>query len=187
MSGFGAVLDACVLVPVALADTLLRLAERDVYRPVWTTKILSEARAAVLRVHPDLDAGRIDARLRSMNAAFEDACVEGWEPLVEGLTLPDPGDRHVVAGAIRGRAELIVTANTKDFPAAILEPLGLHARTPDDFLLDALDLAPEATTRALTDQAAAGRRPPHTLDSVLRALHSAGAPRFVEAVYEHLG
>lgn len=57
MAAFGAVLDACVLVPAALCDTLLRLADRDLYRPVWSVRILAEMRQAVLEVHPGLKGG----------------------------------------------------------------------------------------------------------------------------------
>lgn len=57
----------------------------------------------------DTDPGRVDARFRSMNETFLDACTYGWEPLVAGLTLPDENDRHVLAAAIRGQAEAIVT------------------------------------------------------------------------------
>lgn len=67
MASFGVVLDACVLVPVSLADTLLRIAEYGVYRPIWSDRILVEVRRAILTVHPDLDAGRVDARLHAMN------------------------------------------------------------------------------------------------------------------------
>jgi hypothetical protein len=64
---FGAVLDANVLVPVALADTLLGAAEAGLYRPLWSGRILAEVRAAILRVHPELDPSRIDARLHAVS------------------------------------------------------------------------------------------------------------------------
>ncbi len=181
MTSFTVVLDACVLVPVSLADTLLRIAECDVYRPVWSDRILAEVRRAILTVHPDLDAGRVDARLHAMNAAFEDACVRGWQPLMDGLTLPDPDDRHVVAAALRARAEAIVTQNVADFPLDVLGPLGLHVLTPDDFLLDTLDLAPTVVRRVLTEQASDARRPPLALADVLSSLERAGVPRFARA------
>jgi len=53
-----------------------------------------------------------------MREAFDDALVSGWEELEGGLSLPDQGDRHVLAAAIRGGAQAIITANAKDFPAA---------------------------------------------------------------------
>jgi hypothetical protein len=81
MPRYTAVLDACVLVPIALADTLLRVAEKGLYRPLWSMRILA-------------------------------------------------------AAAARGGAQGIITANVKDFPATALEPLGLEAVHPDDFLLD---------------------------------------------------
>ena len=181
MAGFGVVLDACVLVPVSLADTLLRIAEYGVYRPIWSDRILAEVRRAILAVHPVLDAGRVDARLHAMNAAFEDACVRGWRPLVDGITLPDPNDRHVVAAALRSRAEVIVTQNVADFPLDVLEPLGLHVLTPDDFLLDTLDLAPAVVRRVLAEQASDAHRPPLDLADVLSSLERAGVPRFARA------
>lgn len=70
MARFVALLDACVMVPIALTDTLLRLAEAELYRPLWSQKILDEARAAILEIHPGEDPSRVDARLHSMNDAF---------------------------------------------------------------------------------------------------------------------
>jgi hypothetical protein len=108
MPRYTAVLDACVLVPVALADTLLRVAEKGLYRPLWSDRILTEAREATEEIHPGLDAGK---RFTSMREAFGDALVTGWEELEPAIRLPDQDDRHVVAAAIRGGADAIVTAN----------------------------------------------------------------------------
>ena len=182
MAGFVALLDACVMVPIALTDTLLRLAEAELYRPIWSQKILDEARAAILDVHPDEDPGRVDARLRFMNEAFEDACVQNWESLVEGLTLPDDNDRHVLAAAIRGNAGAIITNNVGDFPSEQLDKYGLHAVTPDEFLLDQLDLAPAAVLNAVRQQAADTRRPPLTVDDILDSLSRASVDAFAQEV-----
>jgi len=119
MPRYTAVLDACVLVPIALADTLLRVAEKGLYRPLWSDRILAEAQAATEEIHPGIDAGK---RFAQMREAFDDALVTGWEELQSGIRLPDQDDRHVVAAAIRGGADGIITANVKDFPAAALEP-----------------------------------------------------------------
>lgn len=186
MSRYAALLDACVLVPIALSDTLLRLAEHDLYRPLWSTRILHETTTAIERVHPELADGRARHRAAAMTTAFPDALVTGWEPLVDGITLPDLDDRHVVAAAIRGRADVIVTANTKDFPAGVLDGLDITVQAPDLFLIDQLDLAPTATMRALHQQARATRRPPLTPDALLGHLAACGVPSFAAAARQQL-
>jgi len=180
---FGAVLDANVLVPVALADTLLGAAEAGLFRPLWSGRILAEVRSAVLRVRPELAPARVDARLHAMNAAFEDALVTGWEPLVDGIVLgDDPDDRHVVATALRGGAEAVVTSNLSDFPEPAMTGLGLHAVSADDFLLDLADLDSDAMLAVVRRQAAVKTRPPLTVGDVLAALARAGVPRFAAHV-----
>ena len=121
-----------------------------------------------------------------MDRAFEDALVEGWEPLEQGIVLPDPNDRHVVAAAIRGRADVIVTENTKDFPERTLQPLGLKALRLDEFLRDHFELSPSAVSRIVTDQAAAMNRPPVDTDLLLARLARSGAPGFAAAVRDRL-
>ena len=69
-----------------------------------------------------------------MNAHVRDALVTDFEQLIEILELPDPDDRHVLAAAIKGRADLIVTANLRDFPAGPLSKWGIEAQHPDEFL-----------------------------------------------------
>jgi hypothetical protein len=64
MPRYTAVLDACVLVPIALADTLLRVAEKGLYRPLWSDRILAEAQAATEEIHPGIDAGKRFAQRR---------------------------------------------------------------------------------------------------------------------------
>lgn len=109
---FSALLDANVLVPNALRDTLLRVAEADLYRPLWSQDILAETRRTILRLCPDINSGRLDAMFAGMNEVFSDALVTGYEPLIEGMT-NDKGDRHVLAAAVIGRADVIVTNNVK--------------------------------------------------------------------------
>ncbi len=173
MPRYTAVLDACVLVPIALADTLLRVAEKGLYRPLWSDRILAEAQAATEEIHPGMDAGK---RFAQMREAFEDALVTGWEELEPGIRLPDQDDRHVLAAAIRGGAHGIITANAKDFPATALEPLGLEAVRPDDFLLDQLDLSPPTILQIIREQAARTRRPPLTPRDLATLLGRAGVP-----------
>ncbi len=113
-----------------------------------------------------------------MDEAFDDARVDGWESLEQGVQLPDANDRHVVAAALRGRADLIITENIKDFPESALRPLGLEAVRVDDFLLDQLDLDPLRVQNLLTDQAEAMVNPPQSIDGLLKKLSRSGAPHF---------
>ncbi|MRX42971.1 PIN domain-containing protein [Agromyces kandeliae] len=186
MALFTAFLDACVLVPIAPCDTMLRMADSGAFRPLWSRRVVDEALRALERIHPDIDPSRFQSRFRSMDEAFDDALVEGWEALEGGIELPDPDDRHVVAAAIRGRADVIVTENVSDFPEAALRPFGLAAIRLDDFLLDQFDLGPSATCQVITEQAAAMTHPPVAAEVLLARLARSGAPKFAEAVSEML-
>jgi len=179
MPRYTAVLDACVLVPIALADTLLRAAEKGLYRPLWSGRILAEAQAATEEIHPGIDAGK---RFAQMREAFGDAMVAGWEELEPAIRLPDPDDRHVVAAAAQAGAQGIITANVRDFPAAALRPLGLEAVHPDDFLLDQLDLSPPTLIQVIREQAAHTRRPPLTPRDLATLLGRAGVPGFADEI-----
>ncbi len=179
---YSALLDACVLVPNALCDTLLRLAERGFYRPLWSQRILDETAIAIERVHPDIEPTRIQRRIAAMVDTFEDATVTGWEPICAGLDLPDPDDRHVLAAAIAGGAQALVTFNLKDFPNDRLGQAGIEATHPDEFLLDQLDLHPGLALQVLTRQAADMTRPAADLPGLLNRLQRCGVPRFADAV-----
>jgi predicted nucleic acid-binding protein len=144
---FSALLDTCVLVPSRARDVLLETASMGVYRPLWSSEILAELDRtlrllqAKRGVPPEETDAYLKRLLRQMRTAFPDAVVNGWEPLVATVQLPDPDDRHVVAAAWTGRADVIVTDNLADFPPDAL-PAPLFRQSLDDFLLDSLDLYP---------------------------------------------
>lgn len=182
MARFSVVLDACVLVPIAQADTLLYMAEAGLYRPLWSERILQETIAALEEIHPDMrDSGAARHRAAVMNRAFDDACVKGWQEIVGAVELPDENDRHVVAAAVLGRADLIVTANLKDFPAEVLSRFNLEAQSPDEFLMNQLDLDPAEVMGALEVQSEATRNPHLTVGEILERLERCEATRFAEA------
>lgn len=108
----------------------------------------------------------------------------GYEPLVEAMTC-HPKDRHVLAAAVTGGAQVLVTFNVKDFPISSVSPHGLAVVTPDAFLLDQLDLYPGRVGRALVGQLAAARRPPMILGQLLGRLHRAGVPGFADEARRH--
>jgi predicted nucleic acid-binding protein len=165
---FRVVLDACVLVPSLLCDVLLHLAEDDLYNPLWSAEILDETQRALVG-KLGVDPERAQRRLGQMRRAFPSAEVDDYESLIPAMT-HDPKDRHVLAAAVRGNADLIVTANIKDFPASALDMYGLSAVHPDDFLLDQLDLDTVATVRALRRARTGYRRPTMTGERFYSAL-----------------
>lgn len=84
-----------------------------------------------------------------MNEAVADSLVENFEPLIDGLQLPDANDRHVLAAAIKCNAQIIVTSNLKDFPPEFLEPYGIEAMRPDEFIEHQFGLSPGAVIAAV--------------------------------------
>jgi predicted nucleic acid-binding protein len=148
-----AVLDTCVLAPMPLCDTLLRLAEDPAfYIPRWTDDILRELRSTLLRMgYTQAQATR---RITAMETAFEEAKVTGYECLVASMT-NDPKDRHVLAAAVRGGAHAIVTQNVRHFPPASVMPYDVAVLTPDDFLVHQFHVNEELLLERLMAQAAA--------------------------------
>jgi predicted nucleic acid-binding protein len=145
-----------VLVPMPLCDTLLRLAEEPaLYTPLWSEQILLEVDNAL---ENKLHRTRFqrERRIHAMRRAFPDAEVVVPLDLINAVTqIPDSNDRHVVAAAISGSADAIVTLNVKHFPAGAIEPHGLVCETPDDFLVQQFHLAPEVVLEKLDIQGAA--------------------------------
>ncbi|MEN6604662.1 MAG: PIN domain-containing protein [Bryobacteraceae bacterium] len=149
-----AVLDACVLVPMPLADTLLRLAEPPaLYEPRWTDEILAEVtRTLVVRFGRTPENARY--REMAMREFFPDALVTDYEPLIESMT-NDPKDRHVLAAAVACRADCVVTFNSKHFPRSPRDAHGIAIMGPSAFLKQLLATGRGAIEERLCDQARA--------------------------------
>lgn len=180
------VYDACVLHPAPLRDLLIRLARAGLVRARWTDTILDECFRSILRRRPAL-AGPLERTRELMNAAVRDCLVEGYEELVDQVSLPDPDDRHVLAAAIRSGAATIITANLGDFPPVSLVPYRVEAQHPDDFVVELIDSAPAIVLSVVAQQAADLRSPPRTVDDVLDALQQAGLPMAVARLRELFG
>jgi PIN domain len=172
-----AFLDANVLFPVGLGDTLLWIAHFEVYSPRWSARVLDEMRRNVLAKHPQVSALEMDAMITDMRSAFPEAEVVGYERLEEAM-VNAAEDRHVLAAAVIARAGVLVTNNVRDFPSAACEPYGIEAQSADEFLVHALTLEPCVVRDAVTRQAAIKVNPPLTVDDVLASLLWT-APTFV--------
>ena len=126
-------LDACVLYPTVMREVLMGAADAGLYQPQWSARILEEwARAAARHGPMDEVAARGSANL--MNAHHPRGLIGPTPDLEKRLWLPDPNDIHVLAAAIKGSSDVIVTMNAKDFPRNILAEEGLRRDDPDRFL-----------------------------------------------------
>ncbi len=172
---FTAVLDACVLYPVSVADALISLAVAGLYAAKWTAAIEDEWVRSLEHRRPEL-RGRLGTRRDDMRDAVPDWEVpaEGWQAIAGGLHLPDPGDVHVLAAAVAGHADCIVTANLRHFPADALRPYGIEATHPDDFLVAQLDLDEFTALAAFRDMRARRKNPPLDPDAFAQALERNG-------------
>lgn len=174
MAKLTALYDACVLYPAPLRDTLMSLTQTGLFQARWSQMIHEEWIRNLLANRTDLSRERLERTRDKMNAAVRDCLVEGFEPLIETLSLPAPVDRHVLAAAIRGRAEVIVTFKLKDFPRARLESYGIEAWHPDDFAGELLEMSEGKVCRALREQRARLLNPPQSVEELLSTLQAQG-------------
>lgn len=179
MASYTVILDACVMYPAPLRSYLMYLANTGLFRARWTDQIHDEWIRNLLKNNPDVAPENLERTRALMNANVPDCLVEGYEPLIVGLTLPDVDDRHVVAAAIKGQAESIITFNLKDFPLKELEPLGLSAIHPDEFLCDMFELDSSSCVKAAQQQRSSLKRPSMSQDEFLACLQKQKLPSFV--------
>lgn len=190
---FRAVLDANVLFPFSLRDTLLRLAEPEpspgptpLYIPLWSERILEEMVRNLVKDRR-MDQERADRLASLMRSAFEEASVGGDAvAALEPSMTNDPGDRHVLAAAVAGGAEAIITFNLEHFPPASCEPFGVEATHPDEFLLALYGIAPALVVEEARQQAADLTKPPWTFEDLICALERAGVERFAGTLRDHV-
>ena len=116
---------------------------------------------------PDLKAEQLQRTRRLMDAAVPEALVAGYERHVQDLSLPDSGDRHVLAAAIESEAEVIVTFNERDFPSEALRPFGVRAADPDAFVLELMDAFEEEVVGAARRHRAALVAPTKSVEEYL--------------------
>lgn len=128
-----ALLDANILFPTILREVLAEVAGAGLFVPLWSPRILAEWHHAAARLGPDQQAVA-GAEIALLKDRFPDAEMPDDGIRAIDLDFPDPADRHVVEAALVGQADLIVTANLRDFPQRLMARLGLRALHPDAFL-----------------------------------------------------
>ncbi len=174
---YTAILDACVLYPATLRDLLLSLARDGLFHARWSDRIQAEWVRSLLKRRPELGEAALRRTCELMAQAVPDSVVHGWQSIESGLLgLPDANDRHVLAAAICGHADAIVTFNLDDFPADALAPFAVQAQHPDDFLLNQLDLHPIAALKSVKLMRARWRNPQLTALDLAAAIEKLQMP-----------
>jgi len=179
MARFTVVLDACVLYPAPLRDLLLELAGTQLFRAKWTDQIHDEWIASLLKNRPDIPAAKLQRTRDLMNTAVEDCLVFDYEYLIDTIELPDNNDRHVVAAAVKARADAIVTSNLKHFPPESLAKHDIEAIHPDDFITYRIDLSGPAVVIAAQKCRSRLRAPSLSPETYLDKLEAAQLPKTV--------
>ena len=180
---YTAILDANVLYPQLVRDTLLSLAVERLYHARWTTTIHDEWTRNLAKDRPEL-AARLPQVVELMNASVPDCLVTNYEKLITSIDLPDPDDRHVVAAAIAGHADAIVTFNTKDFPADVLQPYGIEVQHPDEFVMNQLQLQKIPALSAIKKMRARWTNPARPAQELITAFEKRGLPMTADLLRE---
>jgi hypothetical protein len=182
---YTALLDACVLFPVAICDALMSVAATGVYAPKWTRRI-DEEWMRRLEKEKGTPHGTYATRCECMHQACPDWEVPevAWAKLAPCLELPDAGDQHVLAAAIAGHADCLVTFNLRDFPVEVLGPLGIEVLHPDSFLVAQLDLDTLRVLPAFKKMRARLRNPAFTPATFADAMERNGLPQTASLLRE---
>ena len=143
-----AVLDACVLYPSVLREILLGVAAKGLYEALWSERILREWTRATAKLGAEAQAqAEVEATL--MRSAFPRGFVREQPNIEARLLLPDPNDLHVLAVAIAGHADCIVTFNAQDFPRHVLAEEGIERRDPDGLLWELWSFHPAQVSEVI--------------------------------------
>lgn len=179
MSLIVAVLDANVLYPQELRDTLIRAGQKDLYHMRWTHEILEEMRRNLVKRgrSTEIKSARLVGILQNMRESLIVADYQALIPVMQN----DPKDRHVLAAAVICGANVIVTENLRDFPPTALAPYEMEALSPDTFLNWLNDEDPGMMMQVIQEQAADNQYPPLSVADILQRI-SRQAPQFVQRV-----
>ncbi len=186
MAVFTAFYDANVLYPAELRNLLMHLALIGLFRAKWSADVHEEWISNLLKKRPDLTRDKLERTRMLMDKHAVDALVTDYEDLIPGLQLPDPDDRHVLAAAIRGHADVIVTMNLRDFPSDIIGSFGIEVQHPDEFILQLLGLEPDAVVTAAQNHRQSLTNPPKTVAEYLETLERQGLTQTASVLREHM-
>ena len=175
--------DTNILFPFSIMDLLLALSEDGVHEVIWTDSLLDEWEEVIVREHQRSaeTAASVTAAVREF---FADSKVArtAYEHLLGAMPGDDPDDHEHMAAAIAGGAGVLLTCNTKDFPAKALAAHGVRVVDPDTYLCELADELPDEVVDTIIRLADEKTRPPKTPADLLDDLERAGVPRFAKRV-----
>jgi len=176
-----AVLDACVLYPTVMRETLLAVAATGAFEPVWSARILEEwARAVAANLPGQAGDARVEIALLRARWPKSEVTLQGEK--LPDLYLPDPDDIHVLATAIASKADILVTANLNDFPTRVLSSHGVVRRDPDGFLVDFWQDKPATIAAACEAVRARAEELSGQAQPIRALMKKAGLPRLGKAL-----
>jgi predicted nucleic acid-binding protein len=155
----------------------VELAAAHMFRAKWTNRIHDEWIDNLLQNRRDLQRAQLERTRELMNNAVDDCLVHGYEDIIAAVRLPDPNDNHVLAAAIRGNCDAILTFNLADFPSAALAQYDIEAQHPDEFIQSQFDLNPAKLLVSVKKVRGRLKNPPKTIEEYLDALLSQGLLR----------
>jgi predicted nucleic acid-binding protein len=174
-------LDTCVIYPTVMREMLLGVAKTGAFKPLWSARILEEWARAARKIGPEGEA-QARAEIALVKAAWPKAEVT-WRPSLEArLYLPDAADIHVLAAAIDGSADAIITLNAKDFPRNVLAEEGLERRDPDSLLHEVWVQNPEVVSDVANRVLSEANRLSGEVWEIRPLLKKARLPRLAKAL-----
>lgn len=180
-STFTAVIDANVFYGIRVTSLILHLAQADLFRPRWSEKIHEEWIGNLHR-NRGLPREKLQKRREAIDASVLDCLITDYQDLEASLSLPDPDDRHVFAAAVKAQASRIVTFNLADFPSKALDPAGIAAIHPDQFLMELFETSQMQFAEAVRQDFQHYKAPPLTFEQYIKDLRKAGVPKTAELI-----
>ena len=181
-----AVYDACVLYPFHTRNLLVQCAVDRLVDVRWTDEIHDEWMRSLAANTPGLSLERLQWTRDLMKAAVPTADIQGYAQHLQGIKLPDPDDRHVVAAGIAGGASVIVTWNVRDFPEAELARYGMLRETPDEVVVGLHGAAPSAVLASAANARLSLRVSTPTAGEFVAALDQQGLVGFAAILRDHV-
>ena len=174
-------LDTCVIYPTVMRQMILGVAAKGMFAPLWSTRIIEEWQRAAAKLGPE-GVAQAGAEAALLAAKWPGAGISYPPSLEDRLWLPDPADIHVLAAAIAGSADLILTLNAKDFPRNVLAEEGLSRTDPDAFLYGIWQAQPDLVADVAGDVLAEANRLSGKTWEMRALLKKARLPRLAKAL-----